>query len=366
MSKPSRLPVTELHFDKANPRLVEFGINKNTSEEEILKILWDAMDVMELVLSLASSGYFPHEPLIVTEEGGINVVLEGNRRLAALKVLTVEGLAKEHKWDVPEISAKEKDALKEVPVIFQERELSWRYLGFKHVNGPAKWTSFAKAKYIADVHREYGVPLDEIARQIGDGHKIVQRLYRGLMVLEQAEKEGAYDPANRFTPRIFFSHLYTGLSYPGFTSFLQLAPQEEETASPVAQSRMKELREVCVWLYGDKKEGLSPAIKTQNPDLRRLDAVLQSREALAALRAGEELSKAYELSRPSGAVLEEALLSAKRELMRARGFMPEGYDGSESLLKTAGSVANLSESIYDEMNRLRTGAEKPVRVSEEL
>jgi hypothetical protein len=127
---------------------------------------------------------------------------------------------------------------------------------------------------------------------------------------------------------------------------------------------MKELREVCVWLFGDKKEGRPPVIKSQNPDLKNLDAVLQSREALAALRGGEELSRAYELSRPSGAVLEESLLAAKRELMRARGFMPEGYDGSESLLKTAGSVADLSESIYDEMQRLRKGAEKPKRVSE--
>lgn len=364
MSQPSKLSVSDLHFDTANPRLVEFDITAKKPEEEILKILWEAMDVEELVLSIASSGYFPHEPLIVTEEGGRFVVLEGNRRLAALKVLTTEGLAREHKWATPEISAKEKEALKEVPVIFQKREDSWRYLGFKHVNGPAKWTSFAKAKYIAEVHRDYGVPLSEIARQIGDGHKTVQRLYRGLMVLEQAEKDGAYDPSNRYTPRIFFSHLYTGLDYPGFSSFLELAPQEEETATPVAHSRMKELREVCVWLFGDKKDGQPPTIKTQNPDLRRLDAVLQSREALAALRAGEELSKAYELSRPSGAVLEEALLAAKRELMRARGFMPEGYDGSESLLKTAGSVANLGESIYEEMLRVRKGGEKPKRISE--
>ena len=364
MSHPSKLPVTQLHFDKANPRLVEFGINANTPEDEILKVLWDAMDVMELVMSISSSGYFPHEPLIVCEEGGIHIVLEGNRRLAALKVLTVEGFAKKNKWQIPQISDAAKQALDEVPVIFQAREESWRYLGFKHVNGPAKWTSFAKAKYIADVHRKYGIPLDVIARQIGDGHKTVQRLYRGLMVLEQAEKEAAYDPDNRYTPRIFFSHLYTGLDKAGFTSFLELAPQEDETATPVAHSRMKELREVCVWLFGDKKEGQPPVIKSQNPDLKNLDAVLQSREALAALRGGEELSRAYELSRPSGAVLEEALLAAKRELMRARGFMPEGYDGSESLLRTAGSVADLSESIYDEMQRLRKGGEKPKRVSE--
>lgn len=364
MSQISELLVSELHFDRENPRLVEFGIQPQTPEKDILGILWEAMDVMELVLSISSSGYFPHEPLIVTEEHGKYVVLEGNRRLAALKVLTVEGLAADNKWQIPEIALELRREIMKVPVIFEDRENSWKYLGFKHVNGPAKWTSFAKAKYIAQVHREYNVSLEDIARQIGDGHKTVQRLYRGLMVYEQAEEQAGFNPSNRYTPRIFFSHLYTGLEKPGFSQFLQLAPQEDETQRPVAASRMKELREVCVWLFGDKEAEQPPVIKTQNPDLKNLDAVLQNREALAALRAGEDLNKAYELSRPTGAVLEEALLAAKRELMRAKSYIATGYDKSESMLKTAGSVANLADSIYMEMERMLAGEEKPKRLTD--
>ena len=364
MSQISNLPVSDLHFDRENPRLVEFGIKSTTPEKAILSILWEAMDVMELVLSISSSGYFPHEPLIVAEEDGKHVVLEGNRRLAALKVLTVDGLAAENKWQIPEITPELKAKIMQVPVIFESRESSWKYLGFKHVNGPAKWTSFAKAKYIAQVHREYNVPLEDIARQIGDGHKTVQRLYRGLMVLEQAEEQADYDPSNRYTPRIYFSHLYTGLDKSGFSQFLELTPQEDENPRPVAASRMKELREVCVWLFGDKGVEQPPVIKTQNPDLKNLDAVLQNREALAALRAGEDLNKAYELSRPTGAVLEEALLAAKRELMRAKSYIPTGYDKSDSMLKTAGSVANLADSIYTEMDRMRTGEGRPKRLAD--
>jgi hypothetical protein len=127
---------------------------------------------------------------------------------------------------------------------------------------------------------------------------------------------------------------------------------------------MKELREVCVWLFGDKDADQPPVIKTQNPDLKNLDAVLQNREALAALRAGEDLNKAYELSRPTGAVLEEALLAAKRELMRAKSYIATGYDKSESMLKTAGSVANLADSIYIEMERMRTGGGRPERIAD--
>jgi hypothetical protein len=232
------------------------------------------------------------------------------------------------------------------------------------VNGPAKWTSFAKAKYIAQVYRDYGISLADIASQIGDGHKTVQRLYRGLMVYEQAQDDAGFDPDNRYTPRIFFSHLYTGLEKKGFIDFLQLAAQDEESPKPVAASRMKELREVCVWLFGDKSAKQPPIIKTQNPDLKYLDEVLQNREALAALRAGEDLNQAHERSRPRDAVLEEALLSAKRELMRAKSYVAEGYDKTESMLKTAGSVANLADSIYLEMDRMHKGISEVKRLSD--
>jgi hypothetical protein len=364
MSLPDKLPVADLHFDTRNPRLVEFGIKPNTSESEILQILWDAMDVMELVLSISSSGYFPHEPLIVTEEDGKHVVLEGNRRLAALKVLLGHEVAKEYKWKVPDLTPDTLAGIQEVPVIFESREDSWKYLGFKHVNGPAKWTSFAKAKYIAQVHREYEIPLADIARQIGDGHKTVQRLYRGLMVLEQAEDEAGYNPENSYARRIFFSHLYTALDKPGFTDYLGLAAKEDENPKPVAQDKLEELRQVCVWLFGDKEAEEPPVIKSQAPDLKRLDAVLRNREALYALKAGEELANAFELTRPTGAVLEEALLGAKRELMKAKSFISTGYDKSESMLRTAGSVADLADSIYEEMDRMRSGARKSSRLSD--
>jgi hypothetical protein len=341
--------VAELHFDWHNPRLVEFGISDSTKEEEILKILWDSMDVMELVLSISSSGYFPHEPLIVTEENGKKVVLEGNRRLAALKILTVPTLTEQYSSRIPHIPDEMRSRLQNVPVIYQDRRESWKYLGFKHVNGPAKWTGFAKAKYIADVHNKYDVPLEQIAKQIGDGHNTVQRLYRGLMVLEQASTMGVYHTDDRYSQRIFFSHLYTSLQYPGFSSFLGLSADSEDSTSPVPETKRSELREVCVWLFGSKKEEKPPVIRRQNPDLKRLDEVLQNVEALAALRSGEDLNKAFELSRPYAEVLEDSLLAAKRELMKARGYVITGYNGSDALLRTAGQVANLADSIYSEL-----------------
>ena len=159
-----QLPTADLHFDRRNPRLAEYGITDSTSDEDILSILWDAMDVMELVQSIAASGYFQHEPLIVTVEDEKYIVIEGNRRLAAVKALMDPALAKSKVWDVPTITKFDPAELENLPVTKSDREKAWQCLGFKHVNGPAKWTSYAKAKYIADIHREYKISLADIAQ----------------------------------------------------------------------------------------------------------------------------------------------------------------------------------------------------------
>jgi hypothetical protein len=287
-----------------------------------------------------------------------NVVIEGNRRLAAVQLLLGSELAVEKGWEIPALPQAEREKLKSLPVIYASRKEAWRYLGFKHVNGPAKWSSYAKAKYIGDVHRNYNIPLAEIAEQIGDRHNTIQRLYRGLMVIEQAERAKVYHRDNRFRQRFAFSHLYTGLDGDGISSFLNLKSEDEEVDEPVPSNRLKELGELCVWLYGNRKDNIPPVVERQAPHLWQLNAVLQNREALAALRSERDLASAYEISRDTREVFEEALLKAKRELTRARAYLTEGYDNSEDLLRIAGSVAELADDIYNEMERKRTPQKK--------
>ena len=341
--------VSELAFDARNPRLAEF--DTGGGEPEIIKMLWEMMDVEELVLSIAASGYFPHEPVIVAMEGGSNVVIEGNRRLAAVKLLRQPVPGRDFNARIPGISPERRESLARIPGLLSTREEAWRYLGFKHVNGPAKWGSYAKSQYIADVHRNYGKPLDEIARQIGDTHNTVRRLYRGLMVIEQAERLGAFDRDDRWCGHFAFSHLYTSLPYPGINEFLDLQSASDETQDPVPAERKGNLRELLVWMYGSKSEKKSPVIQSQNPHLRWLDAVLANREALAALRQGAELSLAFEISRPSSNLFEEALVAAKQHLEKARGILSTGYDGSKELLRIAAAAADLAYDLHEEMER---------------
>ena len=346
------LSISDLAFDRKNPRLAEFDVVDN--EADIIKVLWDTMDVQELVLSIAASGYFQNEPVIVAEENGRNVVIEGNRRLAAVKLLLEPEIGKVLNAKIPYLSNEHRESLREIPTLLSSRKGAWRYVGFKHVNGPAKWGSYAKSNYIANVHRNYGVPLDDIAKQIGDTHNTVTRLYHGFMVLEQAERAGVYDRSDRWPGHFAFSHLYVGLQYSGISTFLDLRPASDEERSPVPVNKQAELRELLVWLYGSKSEKKPPVIQFHNPHLRQLDAVLANTEALAAMRTGAELSIAFQVSRPSANIFEEALVGTKQNLEKARAALSTGYDHSEALLGVAGVVADLAYDLHEEMERKST------------
>ena len=158
---------SNLLFDSKNPRLVELVEDGPPSQERLAVILWENMAIDELVMSIYASGYFPYEPLLAIDEEGEGIVIEGNRRLAALKLLLDPVLSKKvGATGIPKLSSTQIKELREVPVVWTTRSDAWNYIGFKHVNGPVKWDSYAKAKYIAEVHNNFGISLTEIASQM--------------------------------------------------------------------------------------------------------------------------------------------------------------------------------------------------------
>ena len=108
----------KLFFDAKNPRLAEYGIGARPTQTELLEIMWQKMAVDELVMSIAARGYFRHEPLFVTEEGNRLVVLEGNRRLAAVKLLLdPEARARLRITDLPVLSPEVRENITHLPII---------------------------------------------------------------------------------------------------------------------------------------------------------------------------------------------------------------------------------------------------------
>src|SRR5438132_11416439 len=263
--------VDDLRLDPENPRLA--SVPGQITQKEILRTLWTEMAVDEVALSIAANGFWEEEPLfVIPGTGNLSdkyIVVEGNRRLAAVQLLRDEPLRKEiGATDLPRISEKRHKDLDELPAsVYKTRRELWQYFGFRHINGPKPWDAFSKAKYVAKVHEQYHIPLPKIADTIGDRYSTVERLYRGYKILDQAERMAGFKKEDRVRNRFYFSHLYTAADQPEFQKFLGITPQKSLKPNPVPKSKVSELGWLMLWLYGSKSKQKEPEVRTQNPDL---------------------------------------------------------------------------------------------------
>jgi len=341
---PEQVRVDDLYFDPLNSRIGDS--ERNASQDQLLKVLWRDFAVDEIALSIASNGFFQYEPLFASKEKGRLVVIEGNRRLAAVKLLRSAELRRTvGATDLPQLGRAELATLETLPVIVCTRDKVWQHLGFKHINGPQAWGSEAKAKYIAWVHTSLGVPLPDIARTIGDTHLTVERLYRAHAILEQAEDGGVWDRADRLKSHFSFSHLYTGLTYSGIQKFLGLKSEDK----PVPKSRLANLGELLVWLYGSKSGDQPPVVRSQNPDLRLLDEALKQDRGIVALRRGMPLEVSVEISRGDERVFRESVQGAKQSLQKAIGLLLTGFEGESDLVATIDEIVELANKLQQEV-----------------
>ena len=353
------VPVEWLVLDHENPRLI--NVDGDSTDVEIIAQLYRAEDLGELLQSIAANGYLDIEPLVVLEKEGHLIVLEGNRRLAAIRLFREAGLANRVsergrvRIALPEISDQHRSTLDHVSVYrVASREEARSFIGFKHINGAARWGSYAKAKFAADWYRPGDISLTDIAARIGDKHDTVKRMVNAIYVLEQAENAGVFRVENRASPRFNFSHLYTALSRAPYMQFLGLESSwsgYDPNPDPVPDARMEHLGEVLRWLYGSREEDVAPVIQSQNPDIKRLGEVLTSSEGLTVLRTTGSLLEAHASTQLADRKFSEALLRARREVREAsdnlRGF--DGHDGA--LVNIAEDVSETAQAIHHRMKK---------------
>ncbi len=355
-----RFETSKLLLDPENPRLVEFDLGPEPRQFDILKTLWERMAVTEVAMSIAWNGYFAHEPLFIEkDEDGQLIVIEGNRRLVAVKLLLDAQLRKKvGATDLPEIDKidpNRRAELLSLPGQLTTRRDLWRYLGFKHVNGTATWGAYAKAQYVAKIHNEYGVPLEAIAQQIGDYNNTVERQYHGLMVVEQAERAKVFNRNNAMRKRGFeFSHVYEGLGREGIQRFLGLTRESRGRKDPVPSGKIKHLGELLEWLYGNNAKNIEPRMRTQSKDLEVLSSVLLSKDGVHALRSGLSLELARDAAMGDEQLFKQALAHCKGTLQDCVGLVPTGFEpGDDYSFSQAQGIEHLATELVDSMIKRR-------------
>lgn len=160
--------VTSLLLDSQNPRIPE--LTTIPTQRDIVAELVTHDNVYELAKDIAEQGFFPTERLVGIEDAVGETILEGNRRLAALKLLIAPELAPEH--DVKKfrsLSEKvSKATISKVKVVFApSREAAAPLIVNRHTRlGIHRWQPAQQAKYMRTLIRA-DMSIDEVAKQFG-------------------------------------------------------------------------------------------------------------------------------------------------------------------------------------------------------
>lgn len=354
--KVTRIPTRDLCFDPQNPRF--YRLNDDYSVAAVIEEMLDDESVQDLMLSIGQKGYFEGEPLLVTRDNGNRIVVEGNRRLAAVKLLNRELLPP------PRRRASVSQLLTEVVVSpptelpcieYPSRRDIMRYLGYRHITGIKEWDSLSKAKYLSDIRQEFyagqaqSEQMKSLARDIGSRSDYVAQLLTALGLYIQAEDERFFQlpiSAND----VEFSYLTTALNYRKITEWLGLSSRTDIDMPGLVIANLKR---AFAWMFSKDQQGRTIIGESRNLD--KLAEVVSSAEAVAVLDESGKLAEAYLYSEGPQAALEKALEQATERVGVAWNMLPKTSPLTQRHLSLAETLFENTKSIRNNLREKMEG-----------
>lgn len=287
------LDVRNLQFDQSNPRLP--SVLDGATEEEILRWMCEDGGILDLMRSIGEQGYFSGEPLLVIHsEHNEYTVVEGNRRLAALKLLHDPNIIDYRQKTIERIVKESHEFPSTVPCIpYDSRDEILEYLGYRHVTGIKSWSPLAKARYLqelSDSARFFRVEdtrkFQQLARIIGSRIDYVKRILAGLKLYEHIEERDFYGINDLDEESIAFSLVTTALGHPGIVNFLGLSTSQDLEQLTLDTDNLEDLTR---WIF-EKKDGRTRLGESRN--FRYLNKVVASEMALTEFRNNRTLQEA--------------------------------------------------------------------------
>jgi len=328
-----REKIENLYLDPHNPRLGRHFIEEKPGQEDILR--WMAAEgvLNELAVSFLESGFWTQEALVVVEEKVGRrkelVVVEGNRRLAALKWLfkAYKGEDVGKKWEeIASIATPAKmKRLERVPFVRAgSRTEVQAYLGFRHVSGIKEWNPAEKAEFIAQLVDGEGLTYQQVMRRIGSKTPTVRQNYISYRILLQMEEQGEDISIKKVEER--FSVLYLSLRTNGVQQYLDIdiLADPGKAKQPVPKPKLKQLANFACWLFGSGEgEGEKDPIVRDSRQTDNFGTILESPKAIQYLErtdtpvfetafriaGGSEIETTQHIERAADEV-EEALATA--------------------------------------------------------
>lgn len=346
-----KIPFRDLLLDPHNPRLPKSMGNK--TEKEIINFFLSDASLVELMLAIGKNDFFEGEQLLVVPENDKYIVIEGNRRLSAVKLLHNPQLAEVYKNKVEQVISESQYFPIEIPcLIFEDKDEILRYLGFRHITGIKSWKLLEKARYITklknDFYREKSSASAsrEIAKMIGSKKDYVLRILVGYQLYEIIENNGFYDIKGLDDTSFYFNYLADSLSRSNIEHFLGVDLEKE---NPVEFIDYLNLKEWTNWLFNKE---LPNKIIADSEHLNNLNKIVASSMALEVFRSGEKIVKALEFTNEIDVQFEKAIRESLNQLEKADALMlkvNEFHSGLSDDLQNINKIIRKIKSVKDEI-----------------
>jgi hypothetical protein len=362
------LELEQLLLDPNNYRLQESDDYKPVENEdyadtdvqnETLKRLRKEK-VSDLVRSIRANGFLPIERIVVTpyddQSGDVDsldsdasndlkryIVIEGNRRVAALMSIAAElkaGKKLPHNLE---------DTLSAIPCIIVDDNAVSAFtrtlMGVRHVSGIKGWGGYQQAKLIYDLRTQDKLAASEIADRLGMSVQEVNRRFRAFSALKQMQEDEVFGghagpseyalfheavalPAIRdwlgwSDKTLTFDNDSTREQFYGLLSPVELENDESE-AKITSYAQVRALREI---LPNDEARAA-----LLNPDLGFLDASIIARR--------DELSQQWK-----NEVSQAATALSKLSAIEIKNMKPEELAQLDALAKVATDIIEIHQAI---------------------
>lgn len=351
--------IQQLKFDKLNPRLPK-RLQGITDEAKIIDYMLKNGNILELMKSIAETGYSEAEPLLVIQddEDKKYVVVEGNRRLTAVKLLNDPSLAKVRITSVDEI-VKDANAIpNDIPVIiYSAREDILDYLGYRHITGVKEWGALEKACYLDQLYQvhinEESKPYiySKLAKMIGSRSDYVSKLHQALKLYNMANDE-AYYGANITEGELSFSWITTAIGYSEISHYLNITEDMD-------QINKENYKQLFIWMFDPQKKVIG-----DSREISDLAKIIAQESSLIKLKTGSTIDEAILYTSVPSEAFMEMLKYARKYLKQAKDAIEQLSDepsGARDILQeitkivktiNGGLDSNFSEDEKDILNKI--------------
>jgi AAA15 family ATPase/GTPase len=330
MDKYTSKHINKLMLDANNYRFIDNKFYQQVPENEIsdkriqdrtynLLIGKNEENISDLITSFKSNGILKLDPIQVKElSDGNYIVIEGNRRTAALKYLYEQFLKGN---DVGKLSEKDFKSIELVLISDESPVQHLITMGLHHISGKKKWNPVNQAQLIQDLRYKYGLTELEICNSLAINK---HNLRRSLRILSLIERYKNSDYGDQFQTNMFsiFEEVIKNVK---MKSWLQwndhdMAPEdmmnEEKLFSWISREEIIERNE-----DGDEQEITLEPIITKSHEIRELSKFINEPKAVDQMEESRNITAGFALSDAVGeSRLKNAMDNLHKEVQTAFQF----------------------------------------------